>query len=357
MSADFWSNEVNILFMDKVLLACMKEPVRGVEIFNVRLLRDLSSQGDTVTVPVHSSWVPHLKSEVGDQVALMPVAAGRKSLLNGMCAVWKLRKSVFDVLLLANVANGLLPALGYLRRKRIVSRCVLVAHREPSKRFLKHMKRLPTRVVSVNGIIAKEFLDEGGYELSEVYYGVTEADRFKPGSGSSDGIVRFCVLGQLDNAWKGADTAVAAFESMRAACDVPCELHLASFSNADAWRGDGVVPYQWMPAGDIPEFLGKMDIMLVPSRDEIVMRETFSQVIVQGMLCALPVIASDLPVLTEKLDTGGGKVFRDVEDLAVLMKALAESVEMRQEVGAKARETALARYVWDTAVFREKYLA
>ena len=112
-----------------------------------------------------------------------------------------------------------------------------------------------------------------------------------------------------------------------------------------------------MPASDIPEFVRRMDVMLVPSRDEIVMRETFSQVIVQGMLSGLPVIASDLPVLTEKLDTGGGKVFRSPSDLADIMKDFAESATLRQEVGAKGRETALARYVWDTAVFREKYLA
>ena len=348
---------MNILFMDKVLLARMKEPVRGVEIFNVRLLRDLAVQGDKVTVPVHSSWIDHLKRELGDETTLMPISLARKALLNGLSAAWKLRRSVFDVLLLANVANGLLPALDCLRLKGIVSRCVLVAHREPSKRFLRRMKKLPTRVVSVNGINAKEFSDEGGYEKSEVYYGVTDADRFKPGVESSDDIVRFCVVGQLDNAWKGADTAVEAFKKMRADCDVKCELHLASFSDPEAWRGEGVVPYQWMPASDIPEFVRRMDVMLVPSRDEIVMRETFSQVIVQGMLSGLPVIASDLPVLTEKLDTGGGKVFRSPSDLADIMKDFAESATLRQEVGANGRETALARYVWDTAVFREKYLA
>lgn len=348
---------MKILFMDKVLLSEMRQPVRGVEIFNLRLIRDLCSIGDEITVPVHHSWVDRIAGERVGCAVILPVGLGSKSLLNGLRAAFLLRKSVFDVLLLANVANGLLPAIDLLRRFKVVSRCVLVAHREPSARFLRQQKRLPTRVVSVNSVIAREFSDEGGYELSDVYYGVTDADRFRPAETGNDGTVRFCVLGQLDNAWKGADTAVEAFKLFRQECAVPSELHLASMSNPEPWEGEGIFVHRWMPASDIPNFLNGMNVIVVPSRDENVMRETFSQAIVQGMLSGLPVIASDLPVLTEKLDEGGGRTFKSAQELADIMKTFAEDSGLREKLGRESRTTALTRYVWNTSVFREKYLA
>jgi glycosyltransferase involved in cell wall biosynthesis len=100
-----------------------------------------------------------------------------------------------------------------------------------------------------------------------------------------------------------------------------------------------------------------MDVMLVPSRDEEIMRETFSQVMVQGMLSGLPVLASDLPVLREKLDCGGGAVFRDVQELSGLMVRMHEDRSLRAKWSAEARKTALARYVWDTRCFAENFLA
>lgn len=334
----------------------MPDPVRGVEIFNTRLIRDLSAGGDQVTLPLHSSWESYMRNALGDSVRTFAVSLGRKPVLNGIWASCRLWKERFDVMVLANVANGLLPAVDILRRRGSVSRCVLIAHREPSARFLRAQKRLSTRVVSVNRIIADQFVEEGGYDLSDVYYGVTDADRFSPAERQAGERVKFCVVGQLDNAWKGADTAVAALRKLRDEGVENCELHLASFSKPEAWQEEGVVPYSWMPAEDIPAFLQNMDVMIVPSRDEQVMRETFSQVIVQGMLSGLPIIASDRPVLVEKLDAGGGSIFRSVEELAQQMKALALDAGLRKEQGSQGRKTALDRYVWDTRVFREKYL-
>ena len=345
---------MKILFMDKVLLSRMKEPVRGVEIFNLRLIRDLVAEGDEVTLPLHSSWVKRV--ELKDSVTIVPVDAGRKSFLNGLCAAWKIRRSTFDVMLRANVANGLLPAISFLKRSHAVNRCVLIAHREPSKRFLSNQKKMPTRVVSVNSMIARQFADAGGYEMSEVYYGVTDSEGFHPSEGRDDSVVMFFVLGQLDNAWKGADTAISAFRRLRKDGAVKCELHLASFSEPAQWEEEGIVPHAWMPAVNIAGFVRDMHVMVVPSRDEQVMRETFSQAIVQGMLCGLPVIVNDLPILTEKLDKGGGRIFKDDSELASHMKELAFDADLRANLGAEARATALERYVWDTAVFRQKYL-
>jgi glycosyltransferase involved in cell wall biosynthesis len=111
-----------------------------------------------------------------------------------------------------------------------------------------------------------------------------------------------------------------------------------------------------MPPTDVPEFLRFMDAMLVPSRDEGVMRETFSQAIVQGMLTGLPVCASNLPVLTEKLDAGGGLIFDSASQLAEHMQTLVADPALCRRLGEEGRRTALARYVWSTAAFVDRFL-
>jgi glycosyltransferase involved in cell wall biosynthesis len=111
-----------------------------------------------------------------------------------------------------------------------------------------------------------------------------------------------------------------------------------------------------MDPGELPDLLRTMDVMVVPSRDEEVMRETFSQAMVQGMLSGLPVIANDLPVLTEKLDQGGGLVVRSVKEMSEAMDKLAGDPVLRRRLGEEARRTALARYVWDTEAFVDKFL-
>ena len=100
-----------------------------------------------------------------------------------------------------------------------------------------------------------------------------------------------------------------------------------------------------------------MDIMIAPSRDENeVILETFCQAMVQGMLTGLPILANDLPVLTEKLVSGGGRVFRDAAGLASLMAQTIEDCALRRRLGTEARDIALARYVWRTDVFAADYL-
>ena len=112
-------------------------------------------------------------------------------------------------------------------------------------------------------------------------------------------------------------------------------MHLASFVNPTHTTTPGIQIYPWLPAAEIPAFLRRMDVMLVPSRDELVMRETFSQVIIQGMLTGLPIIASNRPVL---------------------METLAGDAVLCRRLGAEARRIALARYAWNMDRFSRKYL-
>ena len=111
-----------------------------------------------------------------------------------------------------------------------------------------------------------------------------------------------------------------------------------------------------MPFDGVPDLLRRMDVMIVPSRDEGFMRETFCQSMVQGMLTGLPVLVNDLPILTEKLDRGGGRIAATAEELAGAMEELAGDAALRARLGAEGRATALERYVWDSDWFVDEML-
>jgi len=278
-----------------------------------------------------------------------PVAAG-------FIAALRLGGRRFDALLLGNVANRLIPMLRAARLLRLAPRCVLIAHREPSARGVSAQRAWHTDVIAVNETIAGHYR-RAGFERVEVSYGITDAHLFHPPEQARDGdTVNFCVVGDLDRAWKGADTAVAAYREMPPAVRRRSGLHLASY-RMPAPAGDaGIVAHEWMPFDRMPGFLRGMDVMLVPSRDEGVMRETFSQAAVQGMLTGLPLVVSNLPVLAEKVAGGGGMVFHDAGELARQMTALASDSALRRKLGDAARRTAVEKYVWNTADFARRHV-
>lgn len=354
-------NQNALLFLEKVFLRPRTDPVRGVELFNLNLLRDLVDLCDHVTVPIHTSWGNTVRKHLHDcsrQACIVECVFGQSSLSNGLAAVARLWRRRFDVVLLANVANSLLPALRLAAWRRLAQRYVLIAHREPSPRFVRACSRLPISIDAVNSKIAGHF-SNAHFPSVNVWYGITDADKYfpKPQRNSADTPFRFCVLGHLDNPWKGADTAVDAFRALPSAVRAGTELHLASFARPPSFPEPSIHAYSWMDASQVPDFLRSMHAMLVPSRDEQVMRETFSQAMVQGMLTGLPICVNDLPILTEKLDRGGGMVFDSTEQLVAHMQRLAGNPAECRKLGAQGRRTALDRYVWNSTAFVERFVA
>lgn len=344
----------SVLFLDKVFLKRVPDPLRGVELFNLNLARDLVRLGYPVALIAEATWADAVASFMGDHApeGLWFRSVGPDALATPL-AGWRLRGRRFDRLLVGNVGNGLLPLLQHLHRRKAFARAVLVAHREAGPRFVRAWSAWPGCTVAVNEKIAGPFRAAGG--AVRVDYGIFNYERYAPPAARPSGPVRFVVLGALDNAWKGADTAQAAWTRMPPEFRARAELHLASYRTPPA-VGAGVIAHPWLPADDIPALLQTMHVMICPSRDEVVMRETFSQAMVQGMLTGLPVLANDLPILTEKLDQGGGLVFRTESELAEHMVRLVKEPALCERLGAEARRTALARYVWDTARFATRYL-
>jgi len=348
-----------LLFLEKVFLRTKRQlPLRGVELFNLYLVRDLVRLGFPVTLVAGRSWRQAVSATLGSAAPrCIWVAETGLDVWTGFVGAWRAGTERYQRLILGNVGNSLLAALWWLSRRSCCERCVLIAHREASPRFVRHFGKMPAHVVAVNGVIAQPFID-AGMDSVHVDYGVMNAERFQPKTSSAGAgtTVDFCVLGLLDNRWKGADTAVRAFRRLPEDVRAKARLHLVSYMDPPLVQERNVIPYPWMPPDRIPGLLQEMDVLLVPSRDEEVMRETFSQAMVQGMLTGLPVIASDLPVLAEKLDAGGGVLFQTDSQLADAMSRLARDVHLRDKLGQQARRTALDRYVWDTERFVNRYI-
>lgn len=345
----------SVLFLDKVFLKRAPDTWRGVELFNLHLLRDLVSLGHPVTLVAEASWQAAVEEFVGPhRPEFLWFTARGPDALATLLAGWRLRGRAFDRLLVGNVGQGLLPLLRHLHRRAAFARAVLIAHREAAPAFVRAWSRWPGCVVAVNEKIAAPFRVARGGPV-RVDYGIFNSARFVPPAHRAAAPVRCIVLGALDNAWKGADTAQAAFALLPAEVRAGAELHLASFRNPPA-VGEHVKAHPWLPADAIPGLLQGMHVMICPSRDEVVMRETFSQAMVQGMLTGLPLVVNDLPILTEKLDQGGGLIFRNEAQLAEHLTTLIRDRDLRERLGAEARRTALERYVWDTARFARRYL-
>ncbi|MCS6772109.1 MAG: glycosyltransferase family 4 protein [Kiritimatiellae bacterium] len=344
----------SILLIEKSFLKPPPDPLRGGELFTMALARDLARTMRPLLVPAHVAW----RSEFSFR-GFGGCAVFSRTPLRGLWStpVWlrAIGDRRFATLILGNVANGLIPLLTWLHLRRTAERLVLIAHRTPSGRFLRSLRRWQVRIVAVNSEIARQFCDHGFRDVS-IDYGVADWQRFRPASFREGQPVRFIVLGALDQPWKGAAEAVQAFCRLSPRARERAELHLAGYLQPPSFEIPGLFVHRWMRENEIPDFLREMDVIVCPSRDEGVMRETFSQAMVQGMLSGLPVLARDLPVYREKLEQGGGFLFADVNQLSALMELMIFNPDSRRREGNRARAIALERYCWDTDRFLASHI-
>jgi glycosyltransferase involved in cell wall biosynthesis len=240
-----------------------------------------------------------------------------------------------------------------LQWMQLAPRLVVQAHRAPRQNFIRAISRRPVPIIAVSKSVAQSFPEQLHSHI-QVYYGIPNANDFYPRRELfSHEAIRFCVMGNLDCNWKGADVAIQAFRMLPKSVQHRCELHLVYYTQPPQFPEPNIVAYSYMASSDIPAFLRRMDVMIVPSLDD---RETFSQSIVQGMLTQLPCLVSDLPVLKEKIETGGGWSYVSALELASHMQCLITDSVLREKMGRIARTTALARYVWDTKYFVNEIL-
>ena len=100
----------------------------------------------------------------------------------------------------------------------------------------------------------------------------------------------------------------------------------------------------WHDHGELPEFLNASDAVILTSA-----REQFGQVLVEGMACGLPAVATDSfgPRLIVDDGRTGWLVERDDEDgLVDALREVVNDADERARRGRAAREDALDRFSW-----------
>jgi len=362
-----------VLLLDQGMLKDRHgKPIHGIELFRVRLIRQLLELGVDVTVGLESSWRAVMEREFPEDGARPECVYGpgwlKGTPLNGLWAAWAAKRrakkrwggsSRYDAVVFGNVRRGLLPAMKTALRGGLAERALVFAHRPPTERVGRAVARMGAPVLAVSEHVAGPYR-EAGVERVGVYYGLANVGEFFPASdddraANDDGVTRFCLVAKLPHVIKGEDRAVAAFEKLPESVRSKAELHLASWISEAPYTQRGVVCHPWMTTAEVAALLRRMDVMLCLSSTE-----TFSQAIVQGMLTELPVVATPLPVYTEKLDPAeggaGGVICETDEEIAEAMLRLAEDGELRRRMGRAGRAVAMEKYVWDSERFLGEYV-
>lgn len=332
--------------------------IHGTEVFNFYLVRRLVESGYRVCVPAEPAWRSHLDAHfngLDDRLDVFYSLPFRKPLPCSLAALpGMLARGPFDLVVLANVARGILPATWALQKAGRARRSVVIAHQYPKPAFLKSIQKTPIEIMAVSRSVADRIAKHTD-KPSWVSYGILNFEEFFPADRPPREVntkVRFGVVGQLDTPWKGAALALEAWALLPAEIKARAELHMAAYKNPPRVEDPSVTLHDWMPHDRVGAFMRTLDVMIVPSTSA----ETFSQVTVQAMLTGLPVLAFHLPVLAEKLDTGGGAVFASARELADHITAIARDPARIAPIAEVARRTALERYCWSVKPFIERYL-
>lgn len=101
---------------------------------------------------------------------------------------------------------------------------------------------------------------------------------------------------------------------------------------------------------DVPEVLAAADLFAFPS-----LREGLGGALIEAMALALPIVASDIPVLREVLDAGGNATLVPPSDpgaLAAAIDHLLDRPDLRAAYGARSRERFEERFTLDRCAAR-----
>ena len=113
-----------------------------------------------------------------------------------------------------------------------------------------------------------------------------------------------------------------------------------------AWQEEGIV--EWLGhCADMPAVWGAADIACLPSY-----REGLPKALLEALACGLPVVATDVPGCRETVEPGANGLLVPARDAAALAEARAQllaSPELRERVGRRRREKAVAEFA-DTVV-------
>jgi len=101
-----------------------------------------------------------------------------------------------------------------------------------------------------------------------------------------------------------------------------------------------------VPLEQVPRHMSAMDMMVLPSRSIPTWQEQYGRVLVQAMLCQIPVIGSDCGAIPEVIGEAG-LVFPEgsSDALCDAMRWLGEEAHLRQSIGHKGYDRAIQTFV------------
>ncbi len=329
-------------------------PVHGVELHRLQAIRAFVERGIELTAPIERSWRPILEEHLAEHMPhTVEIPYMRRRSLTAIVGAIAVMRKRFDVLLLGDPDNGIVPAIELLQLVRVAPRTLMLAEGERKRWLLaRTLRRRGFDVLANSRLVADRFRPWTTGRL-DIMYGLADADRYSPRARDKpEGEpLRFGLVAKLPSPSKGVDTALAAFDMLPADVRAGAELHIIGYDDPPESPAPDIHMRGWLPAERIPETLRELDVMLIPST-----WESFSQVSVQAMLSGLPILVSDIAVLAEKVDDGGGVVCPDAASLAEAMADLARDPDKRRRMGASARDTALRRYAWNADRFINEHL-
>ena len=102
-----------------------------------------------------------------------------------------------------------------------------------------------------------------------------------------------------------------------------------------------------VPLSALPEYMGAMDCLVLPSRTTPTWKEQFGRVLIEAGACGLPVVGSDSGAIPEVIG-GGGLVFPegDPAALAACLHALMDDPNQREVYGRIGQTRAQTLFSW-----------
>ena len=103
----------------------------------------------------------------------------------------------------------------------------------------------------------------------------------------------------------------------------------------------------YVPHTDIPDYLARLDLVVLPSETQSNWKEQFGRILIESMACGTPVLGSDsgeIPYLIQR--TGGGRTFPegDATACAQQLTRLLRDDDLRAALAQKGRDSVYNRY-------------
>jgi L-malate glycosyltransferase len=108
-----------------------------------------------------------------------------------------------------------------------------------------------------------------------------------------------------------------------------------------------------VPHDEVPAHLRRMDVFVLPSETTPLWKEQFGHVLIEAMVCGLPVIGSDSGEIPNVIGEAG-LVFRerDAADLRSCLERMIEDKALRLEYGSKGEEHVRVNYTHEAIAER-----